>query len=437
MSGAVRSAQLHRHHHTKSSSRLWLALRNLLLHLGFEEHVRPAAAQTDDKVKPSPQRRTSFTAPKDYFRRRRMKRNLGNVLLIGGLSLATGYVISRPVGGTGFSPVRTAQHPTAPSVASSAAKSPLIDSSGYGQADGPLGVFEASDLVLHDSKRSKDLHVRVFYPEQTGKYPVIVFSHGAGGSQTCCDALTRHWASYGYITIQPTHEDSALQRRNTGEENIRFPPAVREALKKPELWEGRPRDISFVLDSLSSLERRIPGLAGKIDAAHIGVAGHSMGSYTAEAIAGALIDLPNQKRANFLDSRVKAVLCLSPQGPGQFGLTEHSFDRLSLPYLGVTGSLDSLGPVATPAWHKKPFERSVQGDKYHLLIEGANHMSFISANRISAARQSQAEAILGYTNSASLAFWDAYLKGDASAKAYLESDRLEKQSNNAVQLDRR
>jgi predicted dienelactone hydrolase len=389
--------------------------------------------------------------PKDYIRRRRMRRRIGNALVISLFSVFAAYMITRPTGGTGFSLPRSAAAPvptasvgvaaTGPASltnASSTAPSPAANfANGYNLQDGPLTVNEVSDIVLHDAKRNKDLHVRVFYPNDSGKYPVIVFSHGAGGSQTCCESLTRHWASYGYVTVQPTHDDSALQRRNGGEENIRFMQAVRDALKQPALWESRPRDVSFVLDSLSALEKRIPGLTGKIDKERIGVAGHSMGSYTTEAIAGALIDLPGHPGTNFADARVKAVLCLSPQGPGQFGLTDHSFDKVALPYMGMTGSLDSLGPIASPAWHRLPFEDSQPGDKYHLFIQGANHMSFITARTASAARASQGEAILGYTNSAALAFWDAYLKKDSQALKYLGSSALPDSSNGAVKLSRR
>lgn len=390
-------------------------------------------------------RRLFPTLPRDYLRRRRAVRRISNTLLIAALSLGTAYVITRQSGGSGFPPPKLAAQtnpssipaldPTAPAalIAPPAANDP----NGYELAPGPFTVSETADLVLHDAKGNKDLHVRIFYPNGPGRYPVIVFSHGAGGSQDCCEALTRHWASYGYVTIQPTHDDSAVRRRNTGEENIHFMQAVRDALKKPALWESRPRDISFVLDSLPALADRVPGLVGRMDMERIGVGGHSMGSYTTEAIAGALIDLPGHPDSSFADSRVKAVLCLSPQGPGQFGLKENSFDGISLPYIGMTGSLDSLGPVASPAWHKTPFERSQPGDKYHVFIQGANHMSFISARTLAPGRAAQGESILGYTNSASLAFWDAYLKGDAGAKTYLQSDALEKSSHGAVKLSRR
>ncbi len=363
--------------------------------------------------------------------------------------MITAYVITRPTGGTGFCPPKSAQK-TAPSPlpnsplapagrsaadADTAATPPVAD--GYKLRPGPSAVTEVSDIVLHDAKRNKDIHVRIFYPSDPGKHPVIVFSHGAGGSQNCCDALTRHWASYGYVTLQPTHDDSAIQRRNSGEENIRFVQAVRDALKKPALWESRPQDISFVLDSLPELQKSIPALAGKIDADRIGVGGHSMGAFTAGAIAGALVDLPGRPASKFADPRAKAVLLLSPQGPGEFGLTDHSWDRISLPLLSMTGSLDSGAGRQGPQWKKIPFERSQPGDKYHLFIDGANHMSFITADTLSPARAAQAEAILGYANSAALAFWDAYLKGEPAAKDYLQSDALANSSHGAAKLSRR
>jgi predicted dienelactone hydrolase len=439
MFGAARPAHLDHAPHTKPHSARSLVLRNLLLRLGFEERTRTRSPSKAGRVNPALRVRKSVVVmPKDYIRRRHLRRNIKTLLTVAVLSGSAAYVITRPTGGTGFSiPSEAQRRPAAQPEVKILPVPSIMDGAGYSHADGPLTVSEVSDLVLYDAKRNKDLHLRLFYPTKADKYPVIVFSHGAGGSQDCCDSLTRHWATYGYVTIQPTHNDSALQRRNAGEERIGFLQAVNDALKKPALWQSRPEDISFVLDSLPELQRRIPELGGEIDTSRIGLGGHSMGSYTAEAIAGALIDLPNHKRASFLDPRVRAVLCLSPQGPGQFGLTEHSFDHISLPYLGITGSLDSLVPVASPAWHKVPFDRSPPGDKYHLIIQGANHMSFISVSSASPARRAQSEAILGYTNSASLAFWDAYLKGDPAAKDYLASNRLETQSHNGVKLDRR
>lgn len=384
------------------------------------------------------------------MRRRHMRAKITNVSLICILSLATAWFVTRTTGGAGFNPPATLRQAllgrtdaqsnprygsgNPPKVRAAALDEP-VNRFGYKLRPGPYAVAEVSDFTLHDGGREKDLHIRIFYPEASGKFPVVVFSHGAGGSQNCCEDLTRHWATYGYITIQPTHRDSALQRRGAGDENIRVAQVVREALQRPALWESRPRDVSAVLDSLADIAKRVPALTGKIDSQRIGVAGHSMGSFTAEAVAGALVDLPGKPATSFADPRVKAIVCLSPQGPGQFGLTDKSFQSLTIPYLGITGSEDNLGMLATASWHKLPFDLSPEGNKYHLFIEGADHMSFISSRTLLPSNADRGEAILRYTNSAALAFWDAYLKSDGEAKKYLRSGALTTLSKGAAKLD--
>jgi predicted dienelactone hydrolase len=402
--------------------------------------------------------RSFFFGPRDFVHRRRFRRRLATVILIPLLSGAAAYFITLPIGGTGFTLPKSAQESSLsataspqPSVRASApgsSEAPAANlvasrvggstiSGAYKLADGPHAITEVPDIVLHDAKRGKELHVRIFYPNDPGPYPVIVFSHGAGGSQSCCDTLTRHWATYGYVTLQPTHDDSTLQRRNSGEEDINFLEAVREALKKPALWQSRPEDISFVLDSLPILQKRIAALNGKIDTQQIAVSGHSMGAFAADAIAGALVDLPGHPATDFADRRVKAVLLLSPQGPGEFGLNDHSWDKVFIPLLSMTGSLDLGAGKQGPEWRKIPFERSQPGNKYHVFIQGANHMSFITAKTLLPSHATQGDSILGYTNCASLAFWDAYLKADPAAKNYLRSNALPDFTHGAVKLSRR
>lgn len=176
----------------------------------------------------------------------------------------------------------------------------------------------------------------------------------------------------------------------------------------------------------------VKSLAGKIDADHVGVGGHSIEAFTADAIAGALVDLPGHPGASLADPRVKAVLLLSPQGPGEFGLISRSWDNGKLRPLRVTGSLDSGANRQSPEEREIPFERAQPGDKYQVFIQGANHGSFLSSKKIS-----RGESILSYTNSASLAFWDAYLKADPKAMFYLQSGALPDFSDGAVKLTRR
>jgi predicted dienelactone hydrolase len=65
-----------------------------------------------------------------------------------------------------------------------------------------------------------------------------------------------------------------------------------------------------------------------------------------------------------------------------------------------------------------PFERSPAGGKYLLVIEGATHVSF--GGRLVNIRGGGDPAAL--TKSVSLAFFDAYLKHDDEAKAWLDRE---------------
>lgn len=417
-------------------------------------------------MSPSKQRRRPFLSiPRDFLHRRRFRRRLTDVILIPLLSVIVGYIITRPTGGTGFTLPRVVQqaslsgpaHQDSPAprtkatsvngaVREAAAASgapapgamtaPLLGG-GYMLDDGPHVVAGIRNVVLHDAKRNRNLHIRIFYPQEPGPYPVIVFSADPGGSRFCCDALTRHWAGYGYVSLQLTDAEPTPRPRSANEENVSYLKEDRSTLNETASWQSSPGEISFVLDSLATLENRFPALAGKIDSDHIGVGGHSMGAFAADALAGALLDLPGRRGASFADPRVQAVLLLSPPGPGEFGLTARSWDHVTVPLLSITGSLDLGDGKQSPQWREIPFERSQPGDKYQVFIQGAGHLSFISAKTFSSGRVRHSEPILGYTNSAALAFWDAYLKGDLKAKLYLQSSALPDFSNGAVKLARR
>jgi predicted dienelactone hydrolase len=283
---------------------------------------------------------------------------------------------------------------------------------------GPLAVESVENITLHDAKRRKELPVAVCYPKEAGRYPVIVFSHGAGGSGPRVLALPKFWASHGYVVLVPTHADSlSLQRRQpAADAKDRLQGIVRRAVTDSALWLERAGDVSFLLDSFADLEAKALGLNGKLDPARVGVGGHSLGAFTAQVIGGATIDVGGEKGKSLADPRVKAVVMLSGQGAGQMGLTDKSWEKLTLPMLTATGSKDRGAGGQGPEWRKEPFEKSPAGDKYHLFIEGASHFSFTGP---------AGGAIFGAVEQATLHFWDAYLKGDAQAKAWLHSAKLE------------
>ncbi len=336
---------------------------------------------------------------------------------------------------------------------------------------GPFEI-ELVERTLRDEARTKDLPLVVVYPEAgEGPFPVIIFSHGAGGSGRFVTPLPRFWASHGYVCIAPTHAESLSLRLQTGQgQNEDDPNPVEMALNSPELWADRTRDISFVIDSLGKLAEEIPGLKGRIDPEKIGVGGHSLGAFTTQLIGGVTIKPRGEKESkSFADDRAQAFLLLSGQGTGQMGLNERSWDNFQRPLMGITGTLDRGAGGQGHDWRGEPFQYAPEGDKYHIVIEGAHHGSFTgrtaeqgananAANRLGRPAQRRLEqrladvpperrealrkrlmerlgnprrnaagasadpvAIFAEVQNLSLAFWNAYLKNDDQAKAFLQS----------------
>ena len=106
-----------------------------------------------------------------------------------------------------------------------------------------LTVASVDDVRIEDTARSKTLEVRVTYPKGgSGPFPIIVFSHGASGSNDGYLPLSEHWASGGYVVLQPTHADAN----------------VRDAAQAHQAWSTRPGDVSALLDHLDDIEAKVP-----------------------------------------------------------------------------------------------------------------------------------------------------------------------------------
>ncbi len=280
-------------------------------------------------------------------------------------------------------------------------------------------------LTLSDQGRSRSIPLRIYLPQQPGLAPVIIFSHGIGGTKDAFSYLSYHLASHGYLCIHPTHLDTdAAVLREKGLIEIRT------YMDNPGLLSLRPRDITYIIDSLGEIGRRLFPWPGTLDRERIGVAGHSYGALVTVLLAGAALDLPDTPGDRLVDQRPGAFLAISPQGTGN-GLTRESWRAIRRPLMTISGTRDvgwSVGPGTSsrdkkpPSWRLEAFIHSSPGNKYHLLLAGASHFSYGEENL--APRDSAATPVHSYIKTAVLAFWDAHLRHHPQALAFLRSDGL-------------
>lgn len=319
-------------------------------------------------------------------------------------------------------------------------------------ADGKHKVVIVESVSLKDAARGKTIEVLVRYPDGDGPFPVIVFSHGALASKEAFGPAGEHWASHGYVVIHPNHADargggggdglgggrlrglrgvgdrSAEGLGAKGSDNREGNGGVGRLLGRLEGVVGgdarldRIKDVTSLLDAFDQLEEKVPALEGKLDRESIAVAGHSFGAFVAQCHGG-VRTLVDGKLTKLADPRVKCVVPISAQGESQtFGLTAESWAEARVPALHITGTRDRSmpdrpgGPMGDVSTKVVPFERSPAGSKYLLVIEGATHVSF--GGGLGNIRGGGDATAL--TKSVSLVFFDAYLKHDEKAKAWLD-----------------
>ncbi|MDA8587004.1 dienelactone hydrolase family protein [Rhodobacteraceae bacterium] len=108
-------------------------------------------------------------------------------------------------------------------------------------------------------------------PHQSGQFPAIIISHGAGGNAGQFGWIASQLAEAGYVVILPNHP-------GTTSRNASAEAAVR-------VWE-RPADVSAVLDEITTKPDDYPF----IDDDRFAMLGFSAGGYTAMAVSGARVD---------------------------------------------------------------------------------------------------------------------------------------------------
>ena len=296
-------------------------------------------------------------------------------------------------------------------------ETPIVQSDIYDPLATPDNDVKTLELVVNDAQRERTLPILVYLPKNSSPSPVIIYSHGLGGSRESSQYLGKHWASRGYTAVfvqHPGSDDRAILENQSRRLNF-------QRLHQAANWRNyllRIQDIPVVLDQLEAWnEKRKHDLAGRMNLDKIGMSGYSFGALTTQALGGQNM---RQEETPFQDDRIDAALMLSPQAP-PYHSPEEAFNAVDIPWMLMTGTKD-MAIVGTARVEDRLaiFPALPPNNKYELVLDGADHFVFLDEDRMPGAfNPNHHRAILAL----STAFWDAWLKDDQVAQNWLNSDQ--------------
>jgi predicted dienelactone hydrolase len=340
-----------------------------------------------------------------------VRRALSGLALVG--ALAAGCASVRPESGGRGPP---------PSPGSEVAPSDPADRAAAYAAPGPFEV-DTIDLELDDPPRTRTIPVRLRVPrpcDASVRRPLVLFSHGLGGSRSGGAAWGAHWAGHGFAVAHLQHpgsDESLWRGRAFALETLRAGLTAAQ-------YVARIDDVRVAAERLGALAATRSGLAC-VDVTRIGMAGHSFGAATTLAIAGQWLPASEGRGPGpwAREPRVAAALALSPSVRDE---ARRTLAGVGVPVLVATGSLDDdvVGNGATPETRRAVYEALPPQRRALLWLDGADHFAFSGGESVpgrASVRRSDAE-VHRVVRAVGVAFWRATLQDDAPARAWLDGD---------------
>ena len=249
-----------------------------------------------------------------------------------------------------------------------------------------------------------------------GKWPLIVFSHGSGGTRFGYTYFVEHMTSHGFIVMSADHTGNARVTFLDGKV------VVAGGDRRSASAADRPRDVSFLIDVMTKMNNGADSrFAGRVDIENVGVSGMSFGGSTT-------------MRALEQDERIKAGVMLAPGGSGG------ERTNLTTPIMMMIGTEDSTVGERGNTRSRAYYEAS-EGPRYLVEIKDAGHFTFTSVeqynpeygNGIGSGERITVpgEAITYLSmeeshkiiNAYAVAFWSVYLRGQDGYKAFLSKNQ--------------
>jgi predicted dienelactone hydrolase len=275
------------------------------------------------------------------------------------------------------------------------------------------------DIIVNDHDRDdREIPLRIYLPVTKSPAPVVLFSHGLGGTNRGSAFLGKHWAARGYVAVYVQHlgSDDSVWR---GEPFAKRLEAMRKAAGLDNFLL-RVKDVPAVLDQFERWNQNANhALAGRLDMNKIGMSGHSFGAVTTQAVSGQTFPLSG---TSLTDKRIKAAIAFSPSSPRKGIDPKQAFGAVKIPWMLMTGTKD-VAPIGDQDVKSRlsVFPALPPGGKYELVLENAEHSVF-TERPLPGDKEKRNPNHHRVILALSTAFWDTYLRNDAQAKAWLDGD---------------
>lgn len=303
------------------------------------------------------------------------------------------------------------------------------------EAPGPYRVREELGEWTDPRRENRRVPYKLYLPQGlNGPAPVVIWSHGGGGSREGASYLGEHLASHGFIAVHIEHlpASGAAQGAQGRGGRLRDRLAQRRDGQGGRMGQGaglagmsgidpasqalRFGDIPFVVDQIVAMGRSGP-LAGLIDERRIGMSGHSFGARTTLSAAG---QWSQEYGVRFAEPRLLAAFAMSPSKPN--GDVERAFSDMLMPIFHLTGTADD-SPVPqipmSPEDRTVPFQTIDDVDQILLVLDGATHMTFSGRTSGRGLDYPGLERHHELIRIAAVAFWNTHLKDDPAARRWL------------------
>ena len=205
----------------------------------------------------------------------------------------------------------------------------------------------------------------------SGRFPLVILSHGYPGNRYLMSHLGDNLASKGYIVASIDHADSIYSDLGAFGSTL----------------YNRPVDQLFVLDTL--LGENSP-VVGQVEPDQAVIVGYSMGGYGALIAAGAGVTQTSvdyewgtpqgllgrhlagsDSHEALSDDRLTAIVAIGPWGRNRAFWDADGLSNIQIPTLVIAGGVDDVSEYDNGL--RPIFEEMTGTDRHLLTFENANH----------------------------------------------------------------